>query len=278
MFVIFSIVSLNYINLCNACGYNPTCILCTQTSSKHMGRKDWYYVHLPKLLIKRLDDFLESPRAKRMGMSTKPEVLRKLINEFLEEQETFYNKLESIEEFISEIKESDHLLITFNDKSQFEQIVVNFVRRGIDNNNINVLFITGKDESQFIQALDKIKNINSLFSSQDIMILRADDYHQDGIYSIGPILKRLESIIQTAGGRSKSGLSLIGTLPGELMEQGKYDEARNIEIQFDEAIHKSEIPATFLCLYRSLPKELEGRFSECHDLIIKRAVTSTGLQ
>ena len=29
---------------------------------------------------------------------------------------------------------------------------------------------------------------------------------------------------------------------------------------------------------KSLPKELEGRFSGCHDLIIKRAVTSTGLE
>lgn len=243
-----------------------------------MGRKDWYYVHLPKLLIKRLDSFLESPQAKRIGMHNKPELLRRLINDFLEEQETLYSRLESIEEFISEIKESDHVLITFNDKSQFEQIVFNFVRRGIISNNIIVLFIAAKDESQFIQALNKIKNINSHFSSQDIVILRADDYHQGGIYLIEPILKRLEGIIKTARDKSKSGLSLIGTLPGELIEQGKDDEAHNIEIQFNEAIHKSEIPATFLCLYRSLPKALEGRFSGCHDLIIKRAVTSTGLQ
>ncbi|MGA8842911.1 MAG: MEDS domain-containing protein [Nitrososphaeraceae archaeon] len=243
-----------------------------------MGRRDWYYVHLPKLLIKRLDNFLESPRAKRMGMSNKPELLRRLVNEFLEEQETFYNRLESIEEFISEIKESDHLLITFNDKSQFEQIVSNFVARGINNNNITVLFVTSKEESQVIQALNKIKNINSHFSSEDVMIIRTDEYHEKGSYSIGPLLKRLESIVIEAVDKSKSGLSVMGTLPGELIEQGKYDEAHNIEIQFDEAIHASKIPATFLCLYKSLPKELEGRFSGCHDLIIKRAVTSTGLE
>jgi hypothetical protein len=213
-----------------------------------------------------------------MGMYSKPELLRRLVNEFLEEQETIYNKLESIEDFISEIRESDHFLITFNDKSQFEQIVVNFVRRGINSNHINVLFITSKDEPKFMQALNKIKNINSYFSSEDIVILTADDYNQGDKYLIGSILKRLESIIQTARNRSKSGLSLIGTLPGELINEGKYDEAHNIEIQFDEAIHKSEIPATFLCLYRSLPKTLEGRFAGCHDLIIKRAVTSTGLQ
>ena len=126
-----------------------------------------------------------------MGMSNRPELLRRMINEFLEEQEAIYNRLESIEEFISEIKDSDHLVITFNDKSQFEQIVINFVRRGINNNKIILLFITSKEEPEFIQTLNKIKNINSLFRSQDIMILRADDYLHEGTYLIEPILKRL---------------------------------------------------------------------------------------
>ena len=52
-----------------------------------MGRRDWYYVHLPKLLIKRLDSFMETPRAKSMGMTNRPELLRRVINDFLEEQE-----------------------------------------------------------------------------------------------------------------------------------------------------------------------------------------------
>jgi MEDS: MEthanogen/methylotroph, DcmR Sensory domain len=243
-----------------------------------MGRKDWYYIHLPKLLIKRLDNFLESPKAKRMGMSSKPELLRRVINEFLEEQEAFYNGLESIEDFIAEIKESDHLVVTFKDKSQFEQIVVNFVKRGINNNDINVLFISNKEEPEFIQTLNKFKNIDSLLRSQDIMVLRADDYFLEGSYLIEAMLRTLDSIRDIARDRSKSGLSLIGTPPGALIEQGKYDEAFNIEIQFHETIHKFGFPATFLCLYKSLPNELEGRFSECHDLIIKHAVTSTGLE
>ena len=40
-----------------------------------------------------------------MGMTNRPELLRRVINEFLEEQEKLYNRLESIEEFILEIKE-----------------------------------------------------------------------------------------------------------------------------------------------------------------------------
>ena len=242
-----------------------------------MGRRDWYYVHLPKLLIKRLDSFIETPRAKSMGMTNRPELLRRVINEFLEEQEKLYNSLESIEEFILEMKNYDHLIITFNDKTQLQEIVINFVKRGINNNNLNVLFITKKEEPEFINVLNNMKNVNSLFRSEDIMIVNADDYLQGGTYLIEPVIKSLDTIREKAKGRSKSGLSVIGTPPGVLIEQGKYDEAHNIEIQFHEAIQKSGIPATFLCLYKSLPQELEGRFSECHDLIVKRAVTSTRL-
>jgi hypothetical protein len=65
-----------------------------------MGRKDWYYVHFPKLLIKRLDQFLQTPRARTMGMSNKPELLRHVINEFLDEQEALYNNIDYIEDFI----------------------------------------------------------------------------------------------------------------------------------------------------------------------------------
>ncbi len=152
-------------------------------------------------LIKRLDNFLESPRAKNMGMSSKPELLRRMINEFLEEQEAIYNRLESIENFISEIKVSDQLVITFNDKSQLEQIVINFVRRGINNNEIILLFISSKEEPEFIQTLNKIKNIDSLFRSQDIMVLRADDYFLEGTYLIESILKRLDTIREIAKDR-----------------------------------------------------------------------------
>ncbi|MGB8449009.1 MAG: MEDS domain-containing protein [Nitrososphaeraceae archaeon] len=242
-----------------------------------MGRKDWYYVHLPKLLIKRLDSFMETPRAKSMGMTNRPELLRRVINDFLEEQEKLYNSLESIEEFILEIKEYDHLVITFNDKTQFQEIVINFIKRGINNNNLNVLFITRKEEPEFIDVLNNMKNINSLFRSEDITIVNADDYLQGGRYLIESVMKKLDSIGEKAKDRAKTGLSVIGTPPGVLLEQGDYDEAHNLEIQFHEAIQNSGIPATFLCLYKSLPQELEGRFSECHDLIIKRAVTSTGL-
>lgn len=242
-----------------------------------MGRKDWYYVHLPKLLTKRLDQFLETPRARSMGMSNKPELLRHVINDFLEEQEGFYKNLESINDFILQIRDRDHLALIYNEKSQFEEIVGSFIKRGINYNQINILVISKREESQFIQSLNKIEKIDSLFNSQDIMIILTDECFPDESYPVEPLFRQLRSISELVKEKSKCGLNVIGTLPGRLIERGKYEDAINIENGWHEAIQKSEIPITPICLYKSIPDNVEDRFSEIHDLVIKHAVTSTGV-
>jgi metal-responsive CopG/Arc/MetJ family transcriptional regulator len=245
-----------------------------------MGRRDWYYVHLPKLMIKRLDQFLQTPRAKSMGMANKSELLRHVINEFLDEQEAFYNKMESMEDFVLEIKDHDHIVLTFNNESQFKEIITAFVKRGIDYNQINVLIIYRKEEQKFLQSLDKFPNINYLFNLQDIMIIPADESFHNDNFSVEPVVKRLRSIEQLAKERSKKGLNILATLPAKLIEQGRYEDAVKIENVFNIAIGEFEQPITLLCLYKSVPENLEDRFSEYHDLIIKRsaAITSTDLQ
>jgi metal-responsive CopG/Arc/MetJ family transcriptional regulator len=245
-----------------------------------MGRRDWYYVHLPKLLIKRLDQFLQTPRAKSMGMANKSELLRHVINEFLDEQEAFYNKMESMEDFVLEIKDHDHIVLTFNNESQFKEIITAFVKRGIDYNQINVLIIYRKEEQKFLQSLDKFPNINYLFNLQDIMIIPADESFHNDNFSVEPVVKRLRSIEQLAKERSKKGLNILATLPAKLIEQGRYEDAVKIENVFNIAIGEFEQPITLLCLYKSVSENLEDRFSEYHDLIIKRsaAIASTDLQ
>jgi MEDS: MEthanogen/methylotroph, DcmR Sensory domain len=239
-----------------------------------MARKDWYYMHLPKLSIKRLYQFLQTPRAKSTGMTNKSELLRHVINKFLDEQETFYNNTEYVGDFISEMKERDHMTLTFNNEIQFKEIVNAFIKRGINYNQINIL-IYKKEEQKYLRTLDKIPNINSLFSSQEITIIPADTgFHNDSFF-VKPIIKNLLSIMSLAKQRSKRGLNVLGTLPGKLIEQGRYNDAVGLEHTFDEAIKTFEIPVTILCLYNSIPADLEDRLSEYHDIIVKR--TSTGL-
>lgn len=246
-----------------------------------MGRKDWYYVHLPKLLIKRLDQFLETPRAKSMGMSSKPELLRHMINQFLDEQEAIYNKMDYVSDIILEMKDRDHVVYTYNNESQFKEIVNAYVRRGIDRNQINVLLIYTKERQKFIESIDKVENVNFLFNSQDIIIIPADEgFYDDGSFSVMPSLNSIRDIGELAKQKSKNGLNILATSPTKLIEQGRYEDALQLENMSNEAIKGSETPITVLCLYKVVPENLEDRFSEYHDLIIKRsaAISSTGLQ
>ena len=246
-----------------------------------MGRKDWYYVHFPKLLIKRLDRFLQTPRAKSMGMSSKPELLRHVINQFLDEQEALYNKMDYVGDVILEMKDRDHIVFTYNNESQFKEIVNAYVRRGIDHNQINVLLIYKKEQNKFIESIDRVKNVDLLFNSQDIMIIPADEgFYDDGNFSAIPSLNSIRDIGELAKLKSKNGLNVLATLPTKLIEQGRYEDALQLENRSNEAIKRFEIPITVLCLYKAVPENLEDRFSEYHDLIIKRsaAITSTGLQ
>lgn len=236
-----------------------------------MGRKDWYYVHLPKLLIKRLDQFLQTPRAKSMGMSSKPELLRHVINQFLEEQEALYNKMDHVGELILEMKDRDHVVFTYDSESQFNEIVNAFVRRGINHNQINVLLIFTKEQQKFIESIDQVENVNFLFNSQDMVIIPADEaFSDDGSFSVMPSLNSMRDIVELVKQKSKNGLNVLATLPTKLIEQGRYEDALQLENVSNEAIKGLEVPITVLCLYKAVPENLEERFSEYHDLIIKR--------
>jgi hypothetical protein len=244
-----------------------------------MGRKDWYYVHLPKLMIKRLDQFLQTPRAKSMGMSSKPDLLRHVVNQFLEEQEALYNKMDYVGDLILEIKDRDHVVFTYNNESQFNEIVNAFVRRGIDRNQINVLLIFTKEQQKFIESIDKVENVNFLFNSQDIVIIPADEgFSDDGSFSVTPSLNSIGNIAELVKQKSKNGLNVLATLPTKLIEQGRYEEAIQLENISNEAIKGLEVPITVLCLYKAVPENLEDRFLEYHDLIIKRTASSESLQ
>ena len=244
-----------------------------------MGRKDWYYVHLPKLLIKRLDQFLQTPRAKSMGMSSKPELLRHVINQFLEEQEALYNKMDYVGDVILEMKDRDHVVFTYNNESQFKEIVNAHVRRGVDRNQINVLLIYTKEQQKFIESIDQVENVNFLFNSQDMIIIPADEcFSDDDSFSIMPSFNSMRNIVELAKQKSKNGLNVLATLPSKLIEQGRYEDALQLENVSNEAIKGFELPITVLCLYKAVPENLEDRFSQYHDLIVKRSALSQGLQ
>ncbi|SRR6266498_1698515 len=235
-----------------------------------MGRKDWYYVHLPKLLIKRLDQFLQSPKSKAIGITSKPELLRHVVNKFLEEQEVLYDKIDYVEDFILEMQDRDHVALPYDNEYQFKEIVNAFIKRGINCHQINVLLIFEREEQKFVESLDKIPNVNSLFNSGEITIIPAEESaHYDSSW-FEPVFKRLYDIVPLAKNNSKKGLNVLGTFPGQLTEEGRYSEAMELENTFTKSIKGSDVPITAICLYKSIPAILDERLPEYHDLIIKR--------
>jgi hypothetical protein len=245
-----------------------------------MGRKDWEYIHLPKLLVKRLDEFLQTPKARSMGMTSKSELLRLLINQYLDEQEALYNNMESISEFVMQIKEKDHLVLTYNEESQLRELLQAFVEKGIKSNQISILNIFRDEEPLFTQLLQKSGlDVDTLFNSNDIILIPSDDCFYKGKFSVEPFVKSLDAARDLARRKGKSGLNIICTTPGKLVREGRYEDAITDERATHELIQKYDIPVTVLCLYMSIPKAVEERLLECHDLIIKRAVTEeqTGL-
>lgn len=121
-----------------------------------MARKDWYYVNLPKLMIKRLEQFLATPKAKGFGLTTKSELLRHAVNEFLDDQEDFYNNIQSIKDFILMMKERDHIILTYNTESELAEILSAFIEVGIKNNQINGLFISTNEEPKYFEVLKNV--------------------------------------------------------------------------------------------------------------------------
>ncbi len=207
-----------------------------------------------------------------MGMSSKPELLRHLINQFLEEEEeASYNKMNYVSDIILEMKDSDHVVFTFSNESQFSEIVNATIRRDIDRDQINVLLIYNKEHQKFIDVLDKFENVSLLFNSQDVVIIPADEgFYDDGSFSAIPSLNYLRDVMKLAQQKSKKGVNVLTTLSSKLIREGRYEDALKLESEFDEAMKGFEFPVTTLCLYKEIPENLEDRFSEYHDLIIQR--------
>ncbi|MGB7882294.1 MAG: MEDS domain-containing protein [Nitrososphaeraceae archaeon] len=208
-------------------------------------------------------------------MSSKPELLRHLINQFLDDEEALYNQMSYVSDVILEMKDGDHVVFTFNTQSQFREIVNAAVRRGIDRNQITVLLIYRKESQKFTNAIDKFENVNLLFNSQDIMIIPADEgFYDDDNFSALPSLNNIRNTVDLARQKSKDGLNVLATSPSKLIQQGRYEDALKLENEFNEAIKGFEFPITTLCLYKAVPENLEDRFLEYHDLIIKRSPSS----
>ncbi len=244
-----------------------------------MGRRDWGYVNLPKLLLKRMDKFVESSQARKIGVFNKSQLVRKLVDEFLVEQEKHYDNMESIDEFINEVEYGDHFLITYDDEKQLEDVVYAYAKRGIVMSAINVIVVMKKDELRILRALKNIKNLDSLFNSEKIILIYADDTIQDGHILIESILKKLDDLYELAKRKSMKGLYIHGFYSQAMLDKRvSPDEVYRLENKLHEHARKNAFSISIMCLYRSLSKSIEAKLGRDHHVILKRVVTKTGIR
>ena len=83
---------------------------------------------------------------------------------YLEEQEKHLNNIDSIDDFIFEMKEGDHILVTYNNNQELSEIVISSLKRSIDKNQLFVLFISKQQEEIFVHAMEKIGDITTLYN------------------------------------------------------------------------------------------------------------------
>ncbi|MGD1835480.1 MAG: MEDS domain-containing protein [Nitrososphaeraceae archaeon] len=242
-----------------------------------MGRKDWDYIGVPKLLVKRLENFLQTSQAKKSGIFNKSELLRNAIIKYLEEQEKHLDNIESIEDFVFDIKQGDHILITYNNNQQLAEIVISSMKRSINNNQLLVFFISKNQEEIFSQIMEKIGDSTLLYNRQDIILIHTDDHYVDGNYSMESIFAKFREIKKIAEKNSKSGLNIIATIAGDLFTNRKYNDAISIESKCHKSMSIFNIPVTLLCLYKSIPEEFANISIENHDVVIKHIITKTGI-
>jgi len=61
----------------------------------------------------------------------------------------------SMNNFVSDLKDRDHLAVMLNEDSMRAELLCQFVRRGIEYSYINVLFVWNEEEKQWKEFLRK---------------------------------------------------------------------------------------------------------------------------
>jgi|GEM_PF-664425 hypothetical protein len=243
-----------------------------------MARKDWEYIGLPKLLTKRLESFLRTPQARSIGIFNKSEILKQSIVNFLEEQEKLYRDYEKIEDFIMEIKDGDHIILTYDNTNQLYDIILSYLKRGINRGQLNLLYISKQEELLFMEFLNKIENINQLFNDQEIII----KFNDDALLEINSFDEYLSTIFNEYKSirkeKSKNGINIMATIAGGLFERGRHHDALDIENKCNNIIRKIDVNVTLLCIYKSPDQKILDHCLQHHDVIIKRITTSIDIK
>lgn len=171
-------------------------------------------------------------------------------------------------DFVQDIKNGLHIVISGLSKSELEKIIYEFIIRGIKNNQINLLCISKEEEKEWRYALQRNIDLDDMIASQDLIILTHDKIYETVPFgsSFDPLLVHLDNCKKLLKSKEKSGLNIIGTIAGNLLLQQRTNDCINIEKTWHQTIRSSDVPITLLCPYEcAIHGAVEARLRKFHD-------------
>jgi hypothetical protein len=174
-------------------------------------------------------------------------------------------------QWLKELKDGDHPVFTYGSQLELAAVISGFVDRGLNQNEINVLFITRRQAERYIGYLKESGfEADKLLASGDIIIEPIDELLlQERVGAITDFVReRLLSNGELARKNRKRGLNIVGEIAGTFAARGRYEDCVLVETFWHAIMPNFKPPITLICPYESVPAVLMGPLEELHNSAI----------
>jgi hypothetical protein len=170
--------------------------------------------------------------------------------------------------WLKELRDGDHPAFTYGNQIELAEVITSFVDRGLNQNEISVLFITRKQAERYIGYLKESGfEADRLLASEDIIVEPIDELlEEDQVNAITDRVRdRLQAISELARKNRKRGLNIVGEIAGTFAARGRYEDCVLVEMFWHVLIPNFKLPITLICPYETIPIVLMGPLEELHN-------------
>ncbi len=175
--------------------------------------------------------------------------------------------MSEVERLTVDYKDGSHLAFSRNDQLQLQSAISEFVERGLNDRKIILLLVTTAEAEKYVAHLkESIAEIDKLIASSEIVISPIDDLlEQKEITVVTDMLtQKLQTFSELARSKERRGLNIIGRIVDNMAKQSRYEDALLMEM-FWQNTTKSDPRITVVCMFDTIPYELERGLAELHN-------------
>ena len=173
--------------------------------------------------------------------------------------------------WLKTLKDGAHPAFTYASNLQMAEILPEFVGRGLDENKINVLFVTQKQAEIYKGYLNE-SGIDSerLIVSRNIIVSPIDELVNER--DVSAVITSVEDKVRKIGALAtesrKRGLSIVGEIAGTFAAMERYEDCVMVEAFWHRFIPEFRPQITLVCPYQAIPSVLRGPLEELHNCVI----------